>query len=107
VTAVHVRGENGVQMYFDMPALPDAIAQRIARGDLARVNADGTPWEGDATAEAADDDPPADAPPLPSAKDNRQVWAASAISQGMDRDEANNLTKAQLIARLTGPPAAP
>lgn len=50
---------------------------------------------------------PPDAPPLPSVKEVRAVWAKFAISQGMDRAEANSLTKAQLIERLTTAPPAP
>lgn len=50
---------------------------------------------------------PSDLPPLPGAKEVRAVWAEFAISQGMDRAEAGSLTKAQLIERLTTPPAAP
>jgi hypothetical protein len=50
---------------------------------------------------------PSDAPPLPSVKEVRGGWTEFAISQGMDRAEANSLTKQQLIERLTTAPQAP
>lgn len=50
---------------------------------------------------------PPDAPPLPSVRENRPVWVDFAIGQGMDRAEANSLTKSQLIERLTTAPPAP
>ena len=96
---IHVLGESGSVMYFDRDELPEAIAGRLENGDLTRVNADGSPWD-DSTPEITDDQP-ADAPPLPSVRDNRAAWTAFAISQGMDRDRAALLTKAQLIGEFT------
>lgn len=99
MTVIHLRGENGAVLYFDGVALPEGIAHRVGRGDLTRVNPDGTPWEAEAPAPAGE--PPPDAPPLPGVKENRAVWTEFAVSQGMDRAEAASLTKAQLIDGFT------
>jgi len=100
VTAIHLRGESGAVLYFsDGAALHEGIMHRISRGDLVRINPDGTPWD-DSTPEITDDKPP-DAPPLPGVRENRAVWVEFAISQGMDRAEAANLIKAQLIEEFT------
>ncbi|MGH3296097.1 MAG: hypothetical protein ACRDP7_30290 [Trebonia sp.] len=97
---IHLRGESGAVLYFsDDARLPEGIGHRIARGDLVRVNPDGSPWD-DSTPDITDNQPP-DAPPLPGVKENRAVWVEFAIGQGMDRTEANNLTKAQLIHEFT------
>jgi hypothetical protein len=51
-----IRGENGLILQMDLP-LPDAFATRLARGEITRVNEDGTPWEEEPTGlSAADDD---------------------------------------------------
>jgi hypothetical protein len=98
VTLVHLRGENGAVLYFDRDALPEGVAKRIKRGDLTEIPA--APADGGPEDEA--DVPPPDAPPLPARSANRATWTAFAISQGMDREEAAALTKAELISRLTG-----
>lgn len=106
MTTIHLRGENGAVLYFDGAALPEGIAHRVGRGDLTRVNPDGTPWDDASQGSAAEPSPgdlPPDAPPLPSVRENRAVWTEFAVSQGMDRAEAASLTKAQLIEVITGP----
>ena len=50
---VHVLCDNGSVMEHDLP-LPSGIADRVARGQLRLVNADGTPLAG-----------PAPVPPVP------------------------------------------
>ena len=95
---VYVRGENGLLAgVWDEGAVPDGIAFRLGTGDLTRVNEDGTPYEPDVPDEAQ----PPDAPPLPARTAQRAEWVDFACSQGMDRDEAASMTKAQLIARFT------
>lgn len=39
-----IRGENGVVVEHDLP-LPPGIQDRLNRGHIHRVNADGTFWE--------------------------------------------------------------
>jgi hypothetical protein len=101
VTQIHVRGESGAVMYFDRAALPEGIQSRINRGDLVRVNPDGSPWD-DSTPEITDEQPPDGAPALPDARANRAAWVEFGVEQGMDRTEANSLTKQQLIKEFTG-----
>jgi hypothetical protein len=40
---IHVLGEGGVVWSMDLP-LPDGVASRLAKGELRRVTADGSPW---------------------------------------------------------------
>jgi hypothetical protein len=100
-------------MYFDGP-VPESIARRIARGDLTRINPDGTPWDsaGAVAAEQPEPQPepedegedegdPAGAPPLPGARDSKAAWAEAAVSRGTDPAQADSMTKAQLIEALT------
>ena len=97
-----VRGENGTLQVFDVP-LPLGIQSRLDKGDLVRVNEDGTPWRepGETVVEPPLGDQPADAPPLPKKTENRAIWTEFAVSQGMDREEAASMTKAELIERFT------
>jgi hypothetical protein len=46
------RGENGLVLEMDLP-LPDAFAGRLQRGEITRVNPDGSPWDGDAQSQPA------------------------------------------------------
>ncbi|MBP2331232.1 hypothetical protein JOF56_011617 [Kibdelosporangium banguiense] len=40
---IHLRGEGGYVHAFDLP-LPDAIGDRVSRGEIVRVNKDGSPY---------------------------------------------------------------
>ena len=97
-------GENGALHVHDLP-LPEGLQHRLDRGDLVRVSEDGTPWTetADDPVEVADVPPP-DAPPLPRRTANRRTWIDFAISQGMDRERANNLTRAELVEALASEP---
>lgn len=95
-----VLGENGMLHVFDLP-LPPGIQHRLDRGDLSRVNEDGTPWERQTELEPPRGDLPPDAPSLPKRTENRATWLDFALSQGMDREQATNMTKAELIEALT------
>ena len=99
-----IMGENGSLQVFDVP-LPLGIQHRLDKGDLVRVNEDGTPWiaPGEPVVEPPRGDLPPDAPPLPKKTDNRAVWTEFAVSQGLDREEAASMTKAELIERFTPP----
>jgi hypothetical protein len=100
VAIIHVRGEGGAVMYFgDDAALPEGIAHRLERGDLVRVNPDGSPF-GDAAPEITDEKPP-DAPALPSVRENRAAWTEFAVSQGMDHGQAAAMSKTQLVEEFT------
>lgn len=55
-----IRGENGLVLEMDLP-LNDAFAARLKRGEISRVNEDGTPWEPEeAVAESLAGEPEAD-----------------------------------------------
>jgi hypothetical protein len=97
-----IRGENGAIHVMDVP-LPLGIQSRLDRGDLVRVNEDGTPWHeaGFVEAEPPYGDLPPDAPALPKRAENRATWTEFAVSQGMDREQAASMTKAELIEAFT------
>ncbi|MCW2904457.1 MAG: hypothetical protein JWO67_6722 [Streptosporangiaceae bacterium] len=99
MTQIHLRGESGAVVYFDRDALPEGVQKRIDRGDLIPCEPDGTvpPVPED----LVPDVPPPDAPPLPKRAAPRDAWVLFALSQGMDREQANSMTKAQLIAEFT------
>jgi hypothetical protein len=131
---VHVRGEGGAIQTLDLAAfLHSGLRKRLDRGDLVRVNPDGSTWTGTepepepappedtsigdetgqepGTGDGDDVDPgetdgesgPPDAPPLPAKSASRAVWAEFAISQGMERAKAADMSRGQLIAALTQP----
>lgn len=102
-----IRGENGMLNVFDLP-LPPGIQSRLDRGDLTRVTEDGAPWtdpDEEVLEPPVGDRIPTDAPPLPKKTENRAVWTEFAVSQGMDRETASGMTKAELIEAHT-PPAS-
>lgn len=104
---IWLRGESGALLSFSLPLHP-GIRHRLDTGDLVRVNEDGTPWaEPDDEPDEPEDVPPPDAPALPDRKATRAVWAEFAISQGMDREQAASMTRAQLIAEFTQEREAP
>lgn len=104
---IHVRGEGGSIIPMDLP-LPDAIAQRMAKGYLQRVNADGTPYTG--LHEAAPTTP-AGTPagdggsaltrgetPRPAKAAPKPQWVAWAVAvHGLDPEEADGMTRADLM----------
>jgi hypothetical protein len=104
-----VRGENGHLLLFNRDKLPLGIQHRLDRGDLQRVNADGSRWTGDDEDDGGEELPPgpADAPPLPKKGDTRQVWQDFAVAQGLPLDEAAHMSKTELIEALTGPQKRP
>lgn len=78
------RGENGLVLEMDLP-LPDGFEGRLKRGEITRVNEDGTPWEPEAAAAeslAGEAELPAD----------QELIAALAENAGLS-DEIALLTK--------------
>ncbi|WP_128977280.1 hypothetical protein [Streptomyces roseicoloratus] len=93
---IHIRGEGGAVIAMDLP-LPDGIADRLTKGLLRRVNADGTPYiEQDGAGVPA---PPAEAPAKSAPKAEWVGWAAA---QGADPEDADGMTKADLIEAYGG-----
>lgn len=90
---IHVRGEGGSVFRLALP-LHESIADRLARGHLTRVNEDGTTWTGDA--EPSVPGPPSERPAQAAPKSE---WVGWAVSQGASPDDAEAMTKADLIDR--------
>lgn len=92
--------DGGTVCSFSAP-LPHHVAARLDKGDLVRVNPDGSAWLQPGEPETADKPLPDGAPALPKRTASRAVWQQFAVSQGMDHDEAARMTKAELIAKFT------
>lgn len=106
---IHVRGEGGMVIEMSLP-LPDHIEQRLAKGHLRRVNEDGSPY--------VDEEPPGHRPgqapetakqvpglPLaqPAKNDPKDAWVGWAVGNGATPDEAEAMTKADLIEQYGTP----
>lgn len=107
---IYVRGEGGAVIAMDLP-LPEGIAERYERGQLRRVNPDGSPYQGSptplapaaapATPGGTDSEPPA----APAAAGDRPAvnapkadWIAYVVRAGrLSAEDAANYTKADLI----------
>jgi hypothetical protein len=89
---IWLRGEGGTVHEHDMPLSPP-IASRLARGYLRQVNPDGT----DIVAA-----PPAQPPAARAPKADWVAWAVKA--HGVDPDQADAMTRTDLIDRYGLPP---
>ncbi|MEU9606157.1 hypothetical protein [Streptomyces sp. NPDC048057] len=89
---IYVRGEGGTIFRMDLP-LPEPIADRLAKGALRRVNEDGTPYVEPAEASGV--------PGLPLTEPARTApktsWVGWAVVQGATADDAEAMTKGDLI----------
>jgi hypothetical protein len=120
---IHVRGEGGGIHAMDLP-LPEAIAERLTKGLLTRVNADGSPYAHKAPAEPAEkpdpkgdgrgddgDENPDDAkepaevpgPPAkaPAKAAPKAEWVGWAVVNGADPEAAEALSKTDLIEQYS------
>lgn len=92
---VFILGEGGGIFELSLP-LHEAIADKLARGHLRRVQADGTPYEESAR--------PDGVPTLPDSRPavnaQKVEWIGWAVTNGMKPDDAEALTKADLIERF-------
>jgi len=88
---IHIIGEEGAIFHLPPEAVTEPIADRLAKGYLKRVNADGTPY-----VEASERVQPA-----PYASKGEWVGWAVHVSQSTDTpitpDDAEALTKQDLI----------
>lgn len=82
-------GEGGAVWAHDLP-LPEPIQEKVTKGYLRRVHSDGTPWVPGA------DEPAAQRPAQTAAK---AEWVGWAVAQGAEADEADGMTKADLIEK--------
>lgn len=121
---IRLRAPSGVVIDHSLP-LHEAIEGQWLRGELERVTADGSPWEGDqydlsgargegpapaagaARAKAA----PAQAaatPARPPENAPKQAWQEYAVTVGaVSEADAAGLTRAELIDRATPPEMRP
>lgn len=92
---VFILGEGGGVFEMSLP-LSEAIADRLAKGYLRRVQADGSPY--------VESDRPAGVPALPESRPALNAvkadWVGWAVVQGLTPDDAEALTKADLIERF-------
>ncbi|WP_046507100.1 hypothetical protein [Streptomyces odonnellii] len=92
---IYVRGEGGMVFAMDLP-LPESIAERLERGQLVRVNADGSPYYG-APAPAQGSALTEGIVPRPGARAGKDDWVLWAMAvHALPEDTAQGLTKAQL-----------
>ncbi|MFC8429911.1 hypothetical protein [Streptomyces sp. NPDC057253] len=107
---IYVRGEGGGIHAMDLP-LPEPIEERLRKGMLQRVNEDGSPYT-----EAADDEPTGAGKvpepgtqvqglPLtePSKTAVKADWVGWAVVKGANAEEADGMTKADLIEKYGTP----
>lgn len=92
---IHVCGESGVVWEMDLP-LPEGVAQRLDRGDLTRVNPDGSAVAVEAPAEVDFEVPPAK-------NASREAWADYAVRvHGADVDDLEGLSRNELVELYGG-----
>lgn len=90
----HFRGSGGTVWELDLP-LGENYQRQVDRGELVRVNPDGSPHEAHSSLDAVGGEyrrPGANAP--------KSEWVAYAVSQGMKVDDADAATKQDLIERF-------
>lgn len=95
VRTIHIRGEGGLVLAHDLP-LGEGIGHRLESGQLVRVNEDGSPWTAPADAEV-DPDAGVVSTVKPDPKATKVAWVGWAVSQGAKPDDAEAMTKADLI----------
>jgi hypothetical protein len=100
---IHVRGEGGQIIEMGLP-LPEPIADRFTKGQLRRVNADGSPYAGStgpAAAAAVEDNGSAltrGQTPRPAANARKAEWVGWAVGvHGLDPEDAEEMTKQDLM----------
>ena len=93
---IHILGEGGGIHAMDLP-LPEPIADRLTKGLLRRVNEDGTPY-----VEEADDGVATLPTEQPAKTAQKASWVGWAVAQGADAEEAEGMTKADLIELYGG-----
>jgi hypothetical protein len=109
VASIHVRGEGGQVIKMDLP-LPESIQDRLTKGLIRRVNADGSPYNG----AAAEPGPEPDVhvtgsaaassaltegrTPRPAATARKAEWVGWAVGvHGMDPEDADAMKKQDLM----------
>ncbi|MFC4034545.1 hypothetical protein ACFO3J_24155 [Streptomyces polygonati] len=98
---IYVLGEGGGVHPMDMP-LPEPIEERLRKGMLVRVNQDGSPYAPPAELDGGSAPP---APPLtePAKSASKPDWVGWAVVRGATAEEADGMTKADLIEKYASP----
>jgi len=109
---IYLRGEGGGIHAMDLP-LPEPIEERLRKGMLHRVNADGTPYaeqppdSGSAGKRPLVPEPgqQVQGPPLtePAKSASKADWVGWAVICGAAPEEADGMTKADLIEKYGTP----
>ncbi len=96
----YFRGTGGVVHEINLP-LAEAYADQERKGDLVRVNADGTPYEPPEDNAQGGSDLTNGTPPRPAQSAHKAEWVGYAVLVGgMSADDAEALTKQDLIDRF-------
>lgn len=105
---IHLRAPGGAVIGFTGP-LHETIAEQWARGELERVHADGSPWQDDEGLPGEPgDDISESAPVRPRGNAHVSKWQAYAVAIGAcTPDEAQGMTRAELIGLATPPEEKP
>jgi hypothetical protein len=92
---IHILGEGGGVFELSLP-LHETIADKLAKGHVRRVQPDGSPYvEGDRP-----DGVPSLLESRPAINAVKAEWVGWAVVQGLSPDEAEALTKTDLIERF-------
>lgn len=89
----YFRGAGGIVFPFHLP-LSEQQEQQVTRGELVRVNEDGSPFEAHSTMDLTTGEfrrPGVNAP--------KNEWVGYAVSQGSSVDDADAMTKNDLIEK--------
>jgi hypothetical protein len=89
---IHILSEGGTVYELSLP-LHEVVEDKLAKGSVRRVNPDGSPFTEPSEVPA----PPTSRPALAAAKGE---WVAWAVVKGLTPDDAEALTKADLIERF-------
>lgn len=85
------KSESGQLIHMDLP-LPEHMADKVTKGLLVRINEDGSPYTGD-----AEDSAHGAAPVKPSVNAAKAEWVGWAVANGADVDDAEAMTKQDLV----------
>ena len=97
--SIHILSEGGTVFELSLP-LHEVVEGKLAKGQIRRVNADGTDYT-----EKVPDDVPAPPTSRPAINASKGDWVAWAVVQGLTSDDAEALTKQDLIERFGVDPA--
>jgi hypothetical protein len=87
--SAYYRGEGGTIWEMDLP-LPEVMQEKAVKGYLKRVNEDGTAY-----VEAVEEEPQ-----RPAKTASKAEWVGWAVHNGMTPDDADALTKNDLIEKF-------